>query len=224
LQPLATPTFATIPAKTTKYTLDFSIGYVSGATGYTIQYATDSNFTTNVKTLDRPYNGGARISGLAAGTLYYARVKAVGNGTTTADSAWSKTIAAKTKPEAQHLAAPTVTATAKSASEITVTVSKVAGASSYTIRYATNAQALSAPTLAFSALASTSLTVNIGSVAGASGYALQYATNANFTDAIEILRTSSGPASVSGLTPSATYYLRAKALGDDVNYLDSAWP
>lgn len=67
---------------------------VSNATGYVIQYATDSAFTQNVVTSNTINTTSYTASGLPRKTTYYVRVQAINQGV---PSAWSKTVSVKTQ-------------------------------------------------------------------------------------------------------------------------------
>jgi len=114
---------------------------VANASSYTIQYATDSAFTQNVKTQN--VSGGstssADVTGLSANTTYYFRVMAVGTGSYTS-SAYSGWYSVKTPVgTSTTLDRPTgILATAKNSSTVTVNWNAVSNASSYVIQYATN--------------------------------------------------------------------------------------
>ncbi|MBQ7029228.1 MAG: hypothetical protein IJN32_03190, partial [Thermoguttaceae bacterium] len=81
---------------------------------------------------------------------------------------------------------------------------------------------LSSPSLSVSGSSSSSLTLSVGSVDKASSYELQYSTSEDFATSTT-LSVSSGDVVVDGLSPNATYYFRAKVLGDGLTGLDSEW-
>ena len=68
-----------------------------------------------------------------------------------------------------------------------------------------------------------SITLKVVAVTGASGYAVELATNSQFDDSSIFVDESAGTITVGELNPSTQYYLRVKALGDDVSRVDSAW-
>jgi hypothetical protein len=71
--------------------LNVSIGYVSNATKYVVEYALDSNFTT-FWCAQFTSNGSKRLTNLEAGTTYFVRVKAEGaDELGYFDSNWSST-------------------------------------------------------------------------------------------------------------------------------------
>ncbi|MGL6196704.1 MAG: DVUA0089 family protein, partial [Thermoguttaceae bacterium] len=73
---------------------------VSNASGYTVQYATNSTFTAGVGTVNitSGVTTSTNISGLSANTTYYVRILAKGNGTTHSDSDYSAAKSTKTEP------------------------------------------------------------------------------------------------------------------------------
>ncbi|MBQ2850763.1 MAG: right-handed parallel beta-helix repeat-containing protein, partial [Thermoguttaceae bacterium] len=70
--------------------LSVTIGNVSNASSYTLEYSTSSSFTSST-TATKTYSssGTYPLAGLSANTKYYVRVKAIGDGTTYSNSAWS---------------------------------------------------------------------------------------------------------------------------------------
>ena len=76
------------------HSISVTIGNVPNASGYTLQYSTNPDFT-NATTLTKNAAGSYNITGLAANTTYYVRVKAMGNGIY-ADSDWSVTVSVTT--------------------------------------------------------------------------------------------------------------------------------
>ena len=86
-----------------------TIGSVSNASSYTLEYSTSSSFTSSTTVTKTGLSSGAyTISGLSANTTYYVRVKAVGDGTTYSNSAWSSVKNATTpNPETPSLVVTT---------------------------------------------------------------------------------------------------------------------
>jgi hypothetical protein len=68
-------------------TMDFSWSNVANESSYSVQIATNSGFTTGVQTATPAADDTThQFTGLTASTVYYGRVKAVGDGTTYTDS------------------------------------------------------------------------------------------------------------------------------------------
>jgi hypothetical protein len=111
---------------------------VSHASGYTIQYATNSGFTSGLGTVT--VLGGtvttADLTGLTTNTPYYIRVMANGTGEYS-NSVYSA--GTNNTPRVQPLTAPTgITATVKNSTTLTIGWNAVANASGYRIQYATD--------------------------------------------------------------------------------------
>ncbi|MBQ9874792.1 MAG: hypothetical protein IJM30_10040 [Thermoguttaceae bacterium] len=121
-----------IVGSTTNTAIVVNIAAVSGATGYSLQYATNSSFT-NATTKTYSSSGAKTISGLTTGTTYYVRVKATATGS---ESPYSETL--RMIPGASKLAAPTVSTTSYS-TQIVVGIAAVDNASTYVLEYADNA-------------------------------------------------------------------------------------
>ena len=108
---------------------------VQNATSYTVQYATDTAFTTNLTAAPTATTNSAAITGLTADTEYFFRVQPNSG---SQSITWSNTADATTLA----LGAPTITATVDSTSQITTnwTASSNANANThYTLQRATNA-------------------------------------------------------------------------------------
>jgi len=154
---------------------------VPNATNYTLEQASDSNFTVNDVTT--PQNGASsNISGLTYNTTYYFRVRA---NTTSSVGTWSNVGNIST----WSLTAPVLAATANSSSQITVNWPVVAHATNYTINYSTSSSFGSFST-ATSATNSTIVTgLNGGTtyyfraLTTASGYSSGWSATANATTA-----------------------------------------
>jgi hypothetical protein len=137
-EPLPSPTGVTAIAKDTM-TITVSWNDVTNASGYIIQCATNSNFTSNVRTLniDKREVTTADIIGLNAGTTYYIRILATGIGTFCNSDYSNDEVSASTHKI--ELSAPKgITATIKDATTITVEWNYVSGASGYIIEYASD--------------------------------------------------------------------------------------
>jgi prepilin-type N-terminal cleavage/methylation domain-containing protein len=112
---------------------------VTNASGYTVQRATDSGFANNLVSTDFTSNP-ATVTGMSANTTYFFRVKpnfASGSGI------WSNTVTATTL----SLNAPTISATANSSTQITVSWSAVTNAQTYDIDQSTSASFTSPTTV-----------------------------------------------------------------------------
>ena len=129
---------------------------VSNASGYTIQWATNSTFTTGVGTADSSTNS-IVIADLTLGTKYFVRVMALGNGTTTCNSGWSE--AMNTTPGATLTTPKSVSAEPAKDGTISVKWTAVANASGYKIEYSTDKTFATDTTTVESSTASTILTV-----------------------------------------------------------------
>ncbi len=150
-------------------------------TGFSIDCATDANFTLNLITSTVGASSGssasASVTGLSPGTTYYFRVRATNSGGASANS---NTASATTSAVViQPPAAPTaLTATAVSSGQIN-------------LFWTDNA-------------------------ANETGFSIDCATNATFTlnlitSTVGVNSGSSASASITGLSPGTTYYLRVRA-------------
>jgi len=133
---LTLPGAATATAATSVTTSGFSAnwGSVTGATGYSLDVATDSGFTslvTGYNNLDVGNVVTAAVSGLSAGTTYYYRVRAYNASGTGANS---NSITALTLPGA----ATATAATSVTASGFSANWGSVTGASGYSLDVATD--------------------------------------------------------------------------------------
>lgn len=91
LPQLSTPSITAITVGNNKATPTWSA--VDNASSYTIDYATNSAFTSGLNTINN-ITSGTDITGLTNGILYYFRLKAVGDGTNYRTSEWSTTTSA----------------------------------------------------------------------------------------------------------------------------------
>ncbi|MBP3558851.1 MAG: hypothetical protein J6K20_14270 [Thermoguttaceae bacterium] len=134
-QKLATPSL-TVRSQFGGKIAVINAGYVNNASGYSLEYATNSSFIGATPLADAALDG--RMFNLPlsdANATYYFRVKAEETGNY-ADSNWSSVATVTT---AAKLQAPGLTVSAKSSSSLNVTVGRVVGASGYALQYATNA-------------------------------------------------------------------------------------
>lgn len=92
---LTTPTLTMTAASDTA--MDFSWTNVANESSYYVQIAEDSGFTTGVQTATPAADDNAhQFTGLTEGTLYYGRVKAIGNGVNYSDSDYGEDNASTT--------------------------------------------------------------------------------------------------------------------------------
>lgn len=113
---------------------------VSNATGYRIQKATTSNFSTNM-TEQTVTTNAVTVENLNTTTLYYFRVLAVGGSST---SQWSNTVNATTL----SIGTPTLTSCAiNSASQITISWAAASGAQTYNLQRSTSSSFTSPTTV-----------------------------------------------------------------------------
>ncbi|MBQ9875136.1 MAG: hypothetical protein IJM30_11820 [Thermoguttaceae bacterium] len=131
-QTLSAPSLGVSSTTTNSVTLN--VGSVANATGYTIQYATNSSYS-GASTVSYSTAGSKTITGLTSGTLYYVRVKATAAGYN--DSAWTG-VGATTKTDASTLAVPTFTSSSATSSSIAVSIGTVTNAQTYVVQYSTN--------------------------------------------------------------------------------------
>ena len=113
-----------------------TVGGVSNASGYQLQYSTDSSFSTGVTTLN--VQAGTRtVTGLRAGTKYYFRVKAVGSGNNS-DSVYSAVKSITTSSSVTKLSTPSLSLTVTGSNSISATIGSVSNASGYKLQYSTD--------------------------------------------------------------------------------------
>ena len=110
-----------------------TVGEVTNATGYTLEYSTSEDFADAVS-LDVSA-GYTSVTGLSVNTTYYFRAMALGEGDYT-DSEFSESASATT--DRIQVSAPTLTAVTTSSYSIAVTVGEVENASGYTVEYSTS--------------------------------------------------------------------------------------
>ena len=117
--------------------LTISVGSVTGAKKYTVEYSTDAQFSSvRKKSLSKP--GSVTIKSLSVDTTYYIRVKASASGKDFIDSSYT-TIQTATIAYPQ-LDSPVLTATSATTKSLTISVGSVTGAKKYTVEYSTDAQ------------------------------------------------------------------------------------
>lgn len=138
----ATPTFASVTA--TGFTVNWAA--VTGATGYRLDVATDSGFTSIISGYsDLTVAGNSQaVTGLTANTAYHARVRAVNATGTSANS----TTASQTT--AQIPAPVAIAATNVAPTGFTANWNAVSGATGYCLDVYSGTPAVTAPDLFFS--------------------------------------------------------------------------
>ncbi|MDO4576249.1 MAG: fibronectin type III domain-containing protein, partial [Planctomycetia bacterium] len=136
---LTAPTL--VVSATSADSVSITVGTVVNASGYSLQYATNSSFTNaTTRTVSA---GTSTISNLSANTTYYFRVMATGTGSYN-NSAYSTTRSATTGKIT--LAAPSLVASASGSNAVSVTVGTVANASGYSLQYSTSSSFTSTTT------------------------------------------------------------------------------
>jgi hypothetical protein len=131
--PILTSANITLPTSTTTSSgFTLSWGAITGATGYTVQYSTDSTFKTGVSSTTASSTN-AVITGLTSGATYYFQVQATAGAGIT--SAWSTSVSKLTIPSVPS----TPTSATVATNSLTLNWSAATGATSYTVQRATNA-------------------------------------------------------------------------------------
>ncbi|MFZ1301512.1 MAG: fibronectin type III domain-containing protein [Candidatus Microsaccharimonas sp.] len=163
---LGTPTLTATVNSTTQITTNWTaVTNADASTRYTLVRATNSTFTAGVANFTSLTGTSHVSSGLTVGQSYYFKVQAVSPNDT---GDFSNVAASVTIP-----AAPTgVTATANSATQITVAWTASAGATGYTIKYGLTDGATTYSTTT----ASTSLAITANITQGTQWYFKVYAT------------------------------------------------
>lgn len=110
-----------------------TVGSVENASGYTLMYSTNPNFTSAVTRSILP--GTSTVGGLNSDTTYYFRVMAIGSRYYN-DSDYSSAQSAKTN--SSKLKAPTLSVSAAGSNAVFVTVGSVPSASGYKLQYSTS--------------------------------------------------------------------------------------
>ncbi|MBQ9874367.1 MAG: hypothetical protein IJM30_07875 [Thermoguttaceae bacterium] len=103
---------------------------------------------------------------------------------------------------------------------------KATGEGYYDSEYAETVSAvglLAAPTAQVADVQRDSVSVKLGAVQKASGYIVEYATSPDFANSETATFENAGTKAIVGLDSNATYYFRAKALGDGQTRIDSPW-
>ena len=125
---LSTPTLGAILA-TGSDSISVEWDAVSNSSGYTVQYATNSTFTTDVGTVNTTTNS-TTVSGLSANTTYYVRVMALGTGSY-GDSDWSTSNSVTTNKI--ELSAPTLAIGTPTSHSVPLSWAAITGADGYRI-------------------------------------------------------------------------------------------
>ena len=152
---LDSPALSVSAAGTTSVSV--TVGNVANASGYTLQYSTNSNFASaTTKTVKA---GTMAISGLKTGTTYYFRVRATASGGYI-NSAYSETETVTT--DFIKLSTPTFSVRATGDNSVSLTIDKVANASGLLLEYSTNSDFTDASTQTLSSAKVTNLVNIIG--------------------------------------------------------------
>lgn len=130
---LSTPSLSASVVSDTQINLSWND--VENESSYQLQRATDILFTANLITLTTPAAGTTSYNdtSLSAGTTYFFRIKAVGNGTTYVDSGYGSA-QATTTGVGNQLPMPTPTITSNSDTSQTISWNAVSEATSYTLK------------------------------------------------------------------------------------------
>lgn len=128
---LSTPTLA--KSSVTDHTATLTIGSVTNASKYVVQYATNSSFTS-ASSVEFDSSGSQTVTDLSANTLYYFRVKATATGYV--DSSWSTSVNDTTEKET--LTAPTFAVSSVTHNSATVAIGSVTNATNYVLHYSTS--------------------------------------------------------------------------------------
>ncbi len=171
----------------------------TNASSYILEYSIDSNFSTDTTvSITLSTAGNVSLSELTAGTTYYFRLKAVGQGIYT-DSDWSRTLSVTTKEESiinpEEPDPPVVETPSLNVPEITN----------------------------LSALGAGKGNLTFSTVENASGYLLQISTSSDFSTVQEITLKRSGSYTINGLSSGIVYYFRLMAISNDSEYNNSDW-
>ncbi|MBR2005150.1 MAG: fibronectin type III domain-containing protein, partial [Thermoguttaceae bacterium] len=126
-EPLASPSLSASAESASS--LNVKIGSVANASSYTLEYSTTSSFTLST-TIAKIYSnaGTYTLTDLAANTLYYVRVKAVGDGSSYLDSEWTSANATTLKVLLDNVA---LSGTAKVEQTLTASVSPSGATATY---------------------------------------------------------------------------------------------
>lgn len=144
---LSAPTLAASATSTTA--LSTSWNAVTSATGYQLQASTSSSFGSFAYNQNVTGTSQA-ISGLGYNTGYFVRIRAVSGAN---QGPWSNVVNVSTRA----LAAPTITATANSASQVSTSWTAVTGATGYSVQWSTNQSSWSTSTVTTTSRAVTGL-------------------------------------------------------------------
>ena len=138
---LASPSLSVtvIPNSSSVYV---TVGNVENASGYALEYSTDSKFTNS--TITSVPSGTSTIGGLASNTQYYFRVVATGTGIYV-NSDYSKTVTVTT--DKIKLLTPRLSVSALDSESISVTISNVIYATGYTLEYSTDSSFANSTTM-----------------------------------------------------------------------------
>jgi hypothetical protein len=134
---LSTPTLTATPASSSQINLSWS--NVANESSYELQRS--PNGTTGWTTINSPAANATSYNntGLTASTTYYYRIRAIGDGVTYLNSAYSSVQSAATSGSgATPLSTPTLTASVISSTQIDLSWTNVANESSYRLEWSPN--------------------------------------------------------------------------------------
>ncbi len=132
----------------------------SGATSYSLQIATDANFTSIVTAPSGITATSQQVSGLSSGTMYYWRVEAVNSaGTSSWSGAWSFTTASSVPPPSAPTLSSPVNGATNQPTTLVLSWNASSGATHYWLQVATD-QAFSSIVVGDSTITGTSQQVN----------------------------------------------------------------
>ncbi|MDO5565907.1 MAG: fibronectin type III domain-containing protein, partial [Planctomycetia bacterium] len=129
--------------QTNTATVECQISQIDNAVSYTLEYSPTAAFAAG-ETFSRDFTyaqtnyGVYTVEGLSPGTLYYFRVKCVGNGVDYRDSEWSATKSITTETAKTPLATPMLTMVSSDNNSVTLSLSTVANAAGYRVWFSTN--------------------------------------------------------------------------------------
>ncbi len=142
-----------VPGAVTMTAIAFTITQVEGATGYAVEYATNSSYS-NALTVSYPDAGAKTLTDLTAGTPYYIRVKALGDSKTTTNSAWAE----MTAVTLTELNVPELVISTRTTTSIKIKIGEVENATAYVVEYSVNSDFSNVKTKTFQTFGAQNLT------------------------------------------------------------------